>query len=67
MKRKGDEAFLTRKNVMVQLYNKWKDRDPMTFEYNNVYALATASKIDEEERLFLICFNIILHDFILST
>ena len=49
LKRKGDEAFPTRKNDMVQLYNKWKDREPMTFEFNDIYVLETASNIEEEE------------------
>ena len=49
LKRKGDEAFPTRKNDMVQLYNKWKNREPMTFEFNDIYVLETASNIEEEE------------------
>ena len=49
LKRKGDEAFPTRKNDMVQLYNKWNNREPMTLEYNDIYVLETASNIEEEE------------------
>ena len=37
----------------VQLYNKWKNRELMTFEFNDIYVLETlletASNIEEEE------------------
>ena len=35
LKQKGDKALPTKKSDMLILYDQWKDRKPLTFEYDH--------------------------------
>ena len=35
LKQKGDKALPTKKSNMLILYDQWKDRKPLTFEYDH--------------------------------
>ena len=35
LRRKGDSSLPTRKNDMIMTYNNWKNREPLTFDYEN--------------------------------
>ena len=47
LKQKGDKALPTKKCDMLTLYDQWKDRKPLTFEYD--HGLVAESDDDDDD------------------
>ena len=49
LKRKGDKALPTKKSEMLILYDQWKDRKPLTFEYD--HGLVAETNDDDDDNI----------------
>ena len=48
LKQKGDKVLPTKKSDMLILYDQWKDRKPLTFEYDHGLVVETDDDDDDD-------------------
>ena len=49
LKQKGDKALPTKKSEMLILYDQWKDRKPLIFEYD--HGLVAETNDDDDDNI----------------